>query len=644
MSRFMALLASLLFVAPALAAGIATSEDMKSRYDYGDALYYAYQGEWFEAIARLDARQAQSPGPDESESDASFSYSDRLAGDFELNYRMHQRFGRAMKAVIEGNVRDGLRNDAIFRLARMYFQKDQPENALHAVELISGAVPATIRSDLAFLRANISMAVGSNAEAVRILKGLQGESGLEGFGSYNLAIALLRNGDEQQGREYLDRTGRVESDDRAVLAIKDKANLILGEKLLGDSQFEPAKEVLDRVRLSGPFSNRALLSSGWADALQEGFKRALVPWSTLAAREVTDTAVQEAMLAVPYAYSRLGVYSTAALKYEAALEAFGKEIGKLDASIVIIRKGAFLKSLAREELKQDDNRIVSLRKLPETPETFYLLDLMASNDFQESLKNYLDLEQLHKRLEVWSGDLDAFEDIIRQRSAHYEPLLPAIDREFSRLDSEMRSRLEQRDRIEQQLQAMQKAPRPDLLVTAGEQIMSEQLAHLEKIVTPQSDEAGQRFGERLKRLRGVLEWSWYAEYDKRYEDARTHLRELDQELNALNRQHRDFARTRQTAVESYQGYGDLMRRLRREIKAVAPVSAPASISTLLRSAAREKVRALIERQGRVLETMAVNELTRRRDRLEEFRVKARFALADSYDRASKARIRKRDAP
>jgi hypothetical protein len=42
----------------------------------------------------------------------------------------------------------------------------------------------------------------------------------------------------------------------------------------------------------------------------------------------------------------------------------------------------------------------------------------------------------------------------------------------------------------------------------------------------------------------------------------------------------------------------------------------------------------------MLEAMAVNELTRRRDRLEEFRVKARFALADSYDRASKTQRRK----
>ncbi|HWR71870.1 MAG TPA: hypothetical protein VN604_01735, partial [Nitrospirota bacterium] len=61
MSGLFVLLASLLFAAPALATSTAASEDIKYLY-YGDALYYAYQGEWLEAIARLDAQLGQSRG------------------------------------------------------------------------------------------------------------------------------------------------------------------------------------------------------------------------------------------------------------------------------------------------------------------------------------------------------------------------------------------------------------------------------------------------------------------------------------------------------------------------------------------------------------------------------------------------------
>ena len=650
MKRLFVLLTILIFSASSALAGTKVPSNLRDLY-FGEALYYAFQGDWFDAIARLDTELMQHYGVDEPERDTLHYHINQAkfdVGDFELAYRMHQRAGRAITAVIEGNVEEPVRNEAIFRLARIYFQKDQPQDALQAVERIKGVVPDEIRDDLAFLRAQIFMANGRFDDAARILKELQGAKSLEGFitdklgiallrggkvreglryegfTTYNLGIALLKGGKVREGLQYIDRTGRIESDNPATLAIKDKSNLVLGDKLMSDNNFERAKDVLDRVRLSGPFSNRALLGSGWADASLQRFESALVPWTLLAEREVTDSAVQEGLLAVPYAYAKLGVYSQAALKYGRALEAFGKEIDKLGASITSIREGKFLKALVREELKQYANWVVKLRELPETPETFYLLDLMASHDFQESLKNYLDLEELRKKLEVWSGDLVAFEEVIEQRRAYYQPLLPAIDREFRRLDSQMRLRLEQRDRIEQRLQAMLVAPRPDYLATAPERIFGERIARLEKAMSAgggatSSDEVKGR----VRRLRGVLDWKIYTEYDQRLTEAHKNLRDLNHVIDLLHKQYTSFVRTRQAATQSYEGYDEVIRSQRARI-----------------TAARKKVEELMARQGHMLEVMAANELTKRRDRLEELQVKARFAMADSYDRAIKAQLRK----
>jgi tetratricopeptide (TPR) repeat protein len=626
MNKLFVVIAILIFSASSALAAPSAPKELKDLY-FGEALYYAFQGDWFDAIARLDTELVQHHGVDEPERDTLHYHINQAefdVGDFELAYRMHQRAGRAIKAVIEGNVEEPVRNEAIFRLARIYFQKDQPQDALQTVERIKGSVPENIRDDLAFLRSQIYMANGRFDDAARILKELQGAKSLEGFTTYNLGIALLRGGKVREGLQYIDLTGRIESDNPATLAIKDKSNLVLGDKLMSEKNFEGAKEVLDRVRLSGPFSNRALLGSGWADASRERFENALVPWSILVEREVTDPAVQEAMLDVPNAYARLGVYSQAALKYGRALEAFGKEIDKLGASITSIREGKFLKALVRDEVKQDPNWVVKLRELPETPETFYLLDLMASHDFQESLKNYLDLEELRKKLEVWSGDLAAFEDIIEQRRAYYKPLLPEIDREFRRLDSQMRLRLEQRGRIEQRLQAMLVAPRPDYLATAPERIFRERIARLEKAMSTRGDAATRdEIKGRVRRLRGVLDWKIYTEYDERLTATYKNLRDLNRVIDLLHKQYTSFVRTRQAATQSYQGYDDVIRSQRGRI-----------------TAAQAKVAELMARQGHMLEVMAVHELTKRRDRLEDFQIKARFAMADSYDRASKAQLRK----
>jgi hypothetical protein len=545
-------------------------------------------------------------------------------GDFELYYRMHQRAGRAIRAVIEGNVKESVRNEAIYRLARIYFQKDQPGKASEAVERIKGNVPEKVRPEISFLKANIDMALGKNADAAKILKDLQGEKSLEGFSTYNMGIALLRSGNEKSGRDFLDKAGHILSDDPATLAIKDKANLVFGEKLLADNNYNAAKEVLDRVRLIGPFSNRALLSSGWADASRDQYEGALVPWTILSYREITDSAVQEAMLALPYAYGKLGVYSKAAVLYGKALEAFGKEIDKLGTSIASIREGKFLTALVREEIKQDPNWVVRLRELPEAPETFYLLELMSSHDFQESLKNYLDLAELRKKLDAWAGDLIAFEDMIEKRKAYYQPLLPEIDKEFRRLDSKIRLRLEQRDRIERRLHAMLTSPHPEYLKTMDERITFEEIARLERKLTAGGKAVPKDVAARIKRLKGVLQFNIYTEYDHRYTLAHKHLRDLNVEIDRLKKEYTSFVRTRQAATQSYEGYNDKIRTTKTRI-----------------TAAREKLEELMLRQGQMLEVMAVNELTKRRDRLEEYQVKAHFAMADSYDRATRAESKER---
>lgn len=613
-------------VSSAMAASTTVPEDLEDLY-FGEVLYYAFQEEWFDAIARLDSELVQHHELDQPELDSLFPHiglAEFAVGDFELAYRMHQRAGRAITALINGNVDDEVRNEAIFRLARIYFQKDQPINALHALERINGTVSETIRDELAFLRSQILMVNGRFEEAITLLKGLDNVASLEGFAAYNLGMALLMVGQDREGLRQLELSGRINSDNSVTAAIKDKSNLVLGDKLLGEEHFTEAKKVLDRVRLEGPFSNRALLGSGWADASAERFERALVPWSILIEREVTDLAVQEAMLAVPYAYGKLGVYSKAALMYSSALSAFRSEIEKLTTSIKSIREGTFLRALVMEELKQDSNWVVKLRELPEAPETYYLLELMASHDFQESLKSYLDLEQLRQKLEGWTADLDAFEEIIEKRRAYYQPLLPNIDNSFRLLDSQMRLRLQQRDRIEQRLKAMLVVPRPDYLATAQERMNREHIDRIELSLRSNSSENSRNLKSRIRRLRGALDWNIYTDYDRRLTEAYKNLYDLNEVIKQLQRQYDSFVRVRQAATQSYQGYGDSIRRQRIRIRA-----------------GLEKVKTLMARQGHMLEVMAINELTDSRERLEKFQVKALFAMADSYDRAARTEEQKK---
>jgi hypothetical protein len=303
--------------------------------------------------------------------------------------------------------------------------------------------------------------------------------------------------------------------------------------------------------------------------------------------------------------------------YSSAVETFGNELIKVDASIKSIRSGQFLKALVREEIRQNKDWVIRLRSLPDAPETYYLIALMASNDFQTALQNYLDLEDLRKKLVSWQGNFDAYEDLIRHRRQYYEPLLPEVDGQFRELDARMRLRLEQREHLDERINAMLTAPRPDLLATADERVMKMTIADVAARLQAAGD-PDDAVQHRIDRLNGALIWTLETQYDDRLTEAYKHLQQLNDDVAELSAQYQEFVRTRQAALHSYEGYEIPINRLRTRV-----------------STAGERLNLLMARQGHMLETVAIDELVARRKLLDTYQNQARYAFADSFDRAAK---------
>jgi len=611
-----------------LFAGLVTSptqgEELKDLY-FGEALYYAHQGYYFEALERLDSEVLQHDELDEPELDTLYPHIDDAEfslGDFELRYRMHHRAGRAIKAVLEGAVDEQVRNDAAYRLARIHFQKNQLADAIRALDRIDGKVPESIRDDIEFLRANVYLAENRPQESIDVLKRLQDSKSFGGFAAYNLGIAYLQSGRHEEALQQLAHAGQIATNDPAELAIRDKANLVLGTILLEEGRYDDARQYLNRVRLDGPFSNQALLSAGWASMSDDDVERAVVPWSILAEREVTDSATQEAMLALPYAYGKLSVHGRAAVNYGRALDYFGVEVEKLNASIESIREGRFLEALTREEIRKDKDWVIRLRSLPESPETYYLMELLASHDFQTGLQNYLDLADLRRKLLVWQASFDSFDDMVGIRHDHYEPLLPDIDEQFRHLDSRMRLRIEQHKMLVRRRDDLLTTPRPEFLATPEEQLVLARIEHIESSLQGAETPFETALQRRMTRLKGLLIFTLETEYHERFTEFDRNLRGLDEAMAIAQAQYDQFVRSRQAATHSYVGYGKPISKLRVQVS-----------NTI------ETVDLLMARQGHVLETVAIEQLVTRRGRLENYRDKARFALADSYDRATQAQAR-----
>ena len=176
---------------------------------FGEILFYAYQDLHFDALARLDTELSQYYELDESGLDTfhkHLSHAEFSVGDIELQYRMNQRAGRAIQAVLGEGVDLATRNQAALALARLFYKKNDPQNTLYALllireepeksrydtnyslDILRGKEPESFKTDVAYLRALASIDTGQFTEAANSLQLLKKEKNLKGFVLYNLGI------------------------------------------------------------------------------------------------------------------------------------------------------------------------------------------------------------------------------------------------------------------------------------------------------------------------------------------------------------------------------------------------------------------------------------------------------------------------
>jgi hypothetical protein len=160
--------------------------------------------------------------------------------------------------------------------------------------------------------------------------------------------------------------------------------------------------------------------------------------------------------------------------------------------------------------------------------------------------------------------------------------------------------------------------RPDYLATAEERIAGERIALIEKQLGDSDNPELVVLRQRVARLRGALTWRLETEYHARLTAAYVHLNELNEPVDGLAKQYDAFVRARQAATHSYVGYDAQIAGLRERV-----------------GKALGRVEVLMARQGQMIETVAINQLEARRERLVAQQTEARFGVADGYDRASR---------
>jgi hypothetical protein len=604
------------FAGPATAGASDLPPPSKIRdLDYGDVLFHFFQDDYFEALVRLEVARELERVPDH------VAEAELLAGGLYLSLGMHAEARRRFETALAGPVPQSVADRAHFYLARIGFQRGYLDEAWRSLERIRGALPGDLEPERRLLAANVLMAQGRYREAAAALEGWSDASGWVHFARFNLGVALVRSGDAVRGRQMLDSVGTIAATGEEHLSLRDRANLALGFALLQDRQPEPAVVALARVRLDGPYTNRALLGLGWAEADAARPQRALVPWLELRQRPIVDAAVQESHLAVPFAYARLAANGEAAMQYGHAVSAYAAESQRLDESITAIRRGGLLDAVldAVPDPVADAGSVGwlwQLQRAPDAPHTRYLYQLLASHEFQEGLKNYRDLRIMQRNLQKWEGSLEAFDGMIAAREAAARARAPRRAEVLAGTDL---AAFEARQAaLAGRVQDVAATRDVAALATPAEAAQWRKLDELdERVAALPPGEKRDALAERARVLRGLLSWQLDADYKLRLWRLQSSLRQTDAALDetrgrlALVEQAGDLAPRQTEGFESR--VGGLGRRM---------------------SDLQPRIEAAAAAQEQVLAAIAVQELEAQKARLANYASQAQFALATLYDGAA----------
>ncbi len=591
--------------------GVFTAPQIVRDLYYGDVLFHFYQDDYFGSLTRLGASQVLgrlTQQRDEAE---------LLQGALYLSLGQHVEAGRIFRSLLNDNVADGVRNRAWFYLAKVWYQRSYLAEAEQALASIKGKLPGPMEGERQLLATQVLLYQERYGEAIHLLEAWQSTDDSASYARFNLGVALIRQDRLDAAAPLLDGLGMSSAASQEMAALRDKANVALGFALLKANRPAEARVMLERVRLRGPQSNKALLGLGWAESSENHFREALAPWLELQNRDLLDAAVQESYLAVPFAYAKLSANRQAADTYVHALGLFREEGMRLDQSIAAIRAGGMLDAILQNDAVGAQGWYWQLAELPDAPETRYLYHLLASNEFQEGLKNYRDLKAMQHNLGAWNQSLAAFDDMIETRRRSHVERQPKLREALGGVDVD---KLESgRNDFESRLSLIERDHDVVGLANAAEHQQWMKIERIEAALADRdpADRAFQEMREKARMLRGVVYWDLSASYKARLWREKKQLRELDVALKDARKLQILVGRAQVDAPQRTEELAARVGRLAPNLE---------SLSARLGAAA--------DAQRRYLASVAVAELEAQKDRLASYTMQAQFALASIYDQAA----------
>ena len=595
----------------ALAKENAKSETVQD-LRYGVALYHFYQQSYFDALTELMVGESQQELPNHGET------AELLRGGISLSYGLDQEAERIFNALLEKYREGEARDIAWFYLAKLKYLRGENDNAQSALEKIGEAFDKKknrkLNEERKFMHANILLRNGDLDGADAAALDLDLKSEWLPYYYFNRGALQTQRGDWQQGVATFAQLQTLKMWSQESKSLRDRAYTAAGFAYLAGKNFAAAQQEFQKVRLSSPLVDRALLGYGWAAAERGDYALALSPWQALRERSLMDASVQESLIAVPYAYEKLQAPGNALREYESSVALLETELANIAAAKTIFTNAPvadlfeFGDALGDDWFTADDT-------LPINEHAPYIAHLIAAQDFQNGLKELRELHQLSDFIVDGNERLAMIKLVLAQREDVWREKVAGSQSEA--LETNYQNFLNEKQRLVTVIEQAE-ADQDGLALMSEEELELQQTISQGLATARTLSEAGEDVSaevEKLQLFKGMLEWQAAEQYVPRLWEVRKHQTDLEE---ALEDTLPALTRVRQVVVDPEQfGVGDRIADIERRL-----------------FVQHQRVDQEIALAEQILRDKAVAELARQEKRLLSYLGQAKLAIARLYDLGS----------
>lgn len=592
---------------------ITSVQDMR----YGVALYYYYQGDYLAALTELLI--AKERGGIQGHGDNP----EIMEGGFSLGFGLERHASEVFERLLKENRSQRSQDAAWFFLSKLRYLRNDWVGAKLALNKVRDKPSGDIRNEVYAHQINLAIQQDDLNFAQGLLQTYTPQKDWLPYVYFNLGAAYARKGDFKTALAHFEKLSFDEYPTDELRALFDKAMTSAGYSYLITKQYEKAIEQFSRVRLTSAHSNRALLGYGWAAAGLDRFDEALKPWSYLAKSSLADENSQEALIAVPYAYEKLGSSGLALAHFELAEQGFLDEMKRLEGVIDSMKGNQLLDALKIERSGGMD-WLKNVRDNQVSPQLGYLADLFAREDFQGLVQELRDLVGIREDFILWQEKLSFYADLMSERESGRNQ--KAEDLAARELTDSIKRMKATRASLARKIETIAATKDYFALANADEKDLIDRVKRSQKNLDAlrATDPFIEESEEAIRRYRGVLLWNASESYSDRLWRVIKTLNLLDKTLATVTRNHEKV----QYLIDNPQDLVPLKQRIN---------DAQIKLDTI-----SLRIDYIVNKTQDDLRRQTSDVLYAQRKRLNHYIAQSRLSMARLYDKSLQASLEEAD--